>query len=144
MKRTFIFLLLSIFLISACTSIIQKQPAAVSITVEETEESIGEEKKTTENLVEITSSGFNPSTLTINAGETVVFINKEAKAHWPASAVHPTHEVYPEPGGCIGSKFDACRGLKQKEEFSFTFNQKGTWRYHDHLNPGLTGSIVVK
>ncbi len=99
---------------------------------------------TTGNTVEITFSGFSPNTLTINAGDTVTFVNKDSRPHWPASAVHPTHTVYPETGGCIGSKFDACKGLAQGEIFSFTFNQKGSWKYHDHLNPGLTGTIIVQ
>lgn len=96
------------------------------------------------NTVEITSSGFSPATLTVNQGDTVVFITKDSEAHWPASAVHPTHNAYPESGGCIGSKFDACRGLAQGESFSFTFNEKGSWKYHDHLNLGNTGTIVVQ
>ena len=97
------------------------------------------------NTVEITSSGFNPSDLTINAGEAVTFINKDTEQHWPATAMHPTHLLYPETGGCIGSKFDACRGLAQGETFSFTFNEIGTWKYHDHLKPGVYfGSVTVK
>jgi len=96
------------------------------------------------HTVEVTSAGFSPSSLTINAGETVVFVNRDSSPHWPASDVHPTHQAYPEPGGCIGSKFDACRPLAQGESFSFTFNQRGSWRYHDHLNPSSTGTIVVQ
>lgn len=98
----------------------------------------------TAKIIEITSAGFSPSTLTIKAGDTVTFINKDSAQHWPASAVHPTHAVYPEPGGCIGSKFDSCKNLAQNEEWSFTFNEKGTWNYHDHLNPSLFGKIVVE
>ncbi len=97
-----------------------------------------------DNTIEITASGFNPSTLTINAGETVTWINNGVIPSWPASAVHPTHKSYPETGGCIGSKFDACKNLKQGEAYSFTFNQKGTWKYHDHLDPGSTGTIIVQ
>ena len=99
---------------------------------------------TAENTVEITSSGFSPNTLTINVGDTVTFVNKDTASHWPASGVHPTHTVYPESGGCIGSTFDACKGLAQGGTFSFKFNQKGTWGYHDHLNSGLTGTIIVQ
>lgn len=97
-----------------------------------------------DNTIEITASGFNPSTLTINAGETVTWINKNPFQAWPASAVHPTHKNYPETGGCIGSKFDACKNLKQGEAYSFIFNQIGTWKYHDHLSPGNTGTIIVE
>lgn len=95
-------------------------------------------------VVEIGADGFSPATLTIKQGETVQFINKDAQPHWPASAVHPTHTAYPETGGCIGSKFDACAVLKQNETFNFTFNQIGTWKYHDHLNPSLKGTIIVE
>lgn len=97
-----------------------------------------------DNTIEITASGFNPGTLTINAGETVTWINKGSSQAWPASAVHPTHKSYPETGGCLGSKFDACKRLKQGETYSFTFNQKGTWSYHDHLNSGSIGTIIVQ
>ena len=99
---------------------------------------------TEDNTIEITASDFNPSTLTINAGETVTWINKGSSQAWPASAVHPTHKSYPETGGCIGSKFDACKRLKQGEAYSFTFNQKGAWKYHDHLNSGSIGTIIVQ
>jgi plastocyanin len=95
-------------------------------------------------IQEITSSGFKPNNITIKQNDTVVFINKDINEHWPASAVHPTHSVYPEKGGCIGSTFDACKGLKQNENFTFTFTHKGQWKYHDHLNPGLTGVINVE
>jgi len=99
-------------------------------------------------IIEITQGGFSPQTLTINAGDTVAWINKDTVAHWPASANHPTHEVYPESGGCIGSKFDACHALANGESFAFTFKEKGEWKYHDHLNcctnPAFFGTIIVK
>lgn len=96
------------------------------------------------NIIEITSNGFSPNPLTIKQGDAVTWINKNTVEHWPASAIHPTHNVYPEPGGCIGSKFDACRGLKQDESFSFTFNEKGEWNYHDHLDVSKFGKIIVE
>src|SRR3989344_7627325 len=100
---------------------------------------------TAPNTIEITSSGFNPPELTINAGETVTFINKDTEPHWPASAMHPTHLLYPVTGGCIGSKFDACKELAQGETFTFAFNEIGAWKYHDHLKPGVYfGSVTVK
>lgn len=97
-----------------------------------------------ENIVEITAAGFSPNTLTIKQGDKVTFVNRDTAKHWPASDIHPTHTLYPETGGCIGSKFDACKGLAQGESYSFVFNIKGNWGYHDHLNPGLKGTIVVQ
>lgn len=95
-------------------------------------------------VIEITSLSFAPNVLTIKSGETVNFINKDSDKHWPASAKHPTHEVYPEQGGCIASKFDSCKGLEKDEIFAFKFDVKGTWKYHDHLNPSLFGTIIVE
>lgn len=99
--------------------------------------------------VEITSSGFSPKDLEIRRGDKVIFVNRDSEEHWPASAIHPTHEVY--PGSDIdkcgtdeeGIIFDACHGLAQEEKFEFVFNEIGEWRYHDHLRASMTGSIKV-
>ena len=96
------------------------------------------------NVVEITPSGFSPATLAVKAGETVTFVNMDDQPHWPASAVHPAHGEYPEGGGCIGSRFDACGPLGKGERFSFTFTHRGEWEYHDHLNSGMKGRIIVE
>jgi len=96
----------------------------------------------TYNVV-MSSSGFSPSTLAISLGDTVVFLAEDSSNRWPASAVHPTHNVYPEGGGCIGSVFDSCGGIVEGESYTFTFDEAGTWGYHDHLSPGSTGKIVV-
>ena len=102
------------------------------------------------NMIEITSDGFSPNELKIKKGDDVTWINKDSGEYWPASAMHPTHTVY--PGSDINkcgtdeekNIFDVCKGLKQDESFSFTFNEKGTWFYHDHLNPKLFGKIIVE
>ena len=99
--------------------------------------------------VEITSSGFSPTALNVNQGDVVTFINKGSSSSWPASAIHPTHTVYPgsDIKKCGGSEeemiFDACKGLKTGESWTFTFNEVGTWSYHDHLSTGRKGTIVV-
>ena len=104
--------------------------------------------KNTGGVVEITSSGFSPKTLEINQGDKVNFVNKDSQVHWPATAVHPSHTVYPgsDIKKCNSAEqsniFDACKGLGQGESFSFTFNEKGSWSYHDHLT-GFKGTIVV-
>ena len=113
------------------------------------------------NVIEITSSGFTPSTLTISKGDTVTWINKDTEGHWPASAMHPTHTKYAggsydEPGSYQGSQacisegnpktgaFDPCKALQPEETWSFTFNELGSWGYHDHLDVGLFGKIIVE
>lgn len=94
--------------------------------------------------VEISSAGFSPSSLTINAGDIVVFVAVDGSNRWPASAFHPTHTAYPEGGGCIGSAFDACQEIANGDSYPFVFNEVGSWGYHDHLSPGKTGTIIVE
>ncbi len=100
--------------------------------------------------VEMSSTGFSPQRLEIRVGDRVTFSVVGSGQYWPASNVHPTHEVYPGTSirkcgnAAEGSIFDACRGLQQGSQFSFVFNEAGTWAYHDHLNPRLTGVIVVR
>lgn len=85
--------------------------------------------------VEIKDGRFFPSELKIKKGDTVVWTNRDSRSAWPASAIHPTHQAYPG--------FDALRGLNTGETYSFTFDKVGSWKYHDHLNPSVTGAVVV-
>ena len=95
--------------------------------------------------VEIFDTEYRPKSLTIRKGETVTWTNKGTRANWPASDNHPTHGVYPSATkGCIGSAFDACMGLKTGESFTFQFDRTGVWEYHDHLAPGLVGTVNVE
>lgn len=97
------------------------------------------------HVVEIIDNEFRPAIVKVKKGESVIWINKMTAQSWPASAMHPTHAVYPEAGGCIASKFDACHGLKTGESWTFTFNQLGQWKYHDHINFGTVkpGTVEV-
>ncbi len=89
-----------------------------------------------ETIIEMTSDGFSPTEATIKAGDTVKFVNKDTKNHWPASGVHPTHQL------CPG--FDALQAVKPSESYSFRFTQKKECPMHDHLNPTSRGKIIVQ
>ncbi len=112
-----------------------------------------EGSKETNNAVEaegtlievlITDDGFQPKKITIQKGTTVTFKNAGKNFHWPASDFHPTHSLYPtEKSGCLGSNFDACKGLASGKAYPFTFDKVGSWTAHDHLYPGLTMQIDV-
>lgn len=111
--------------------------------------------------IEMTSFGFSPRDLSIKKGDTVIWINKDTVDRWPASAMHPTHTVYPgvnydEAGSYLGSlgckgegqpktgAFDPCKNIKPGESWSFIFNQQGSWNYHDHIATGNFGKINVE
>ena len=108
------------------------------------EEDTGIVEEEGENTILYTDSGFSPALLTVSVGDVVIFENRSSRSTWVASALHPTHRLYPVSGGCIGSTFDACEGISSGFSWSFTFNERGTWRYHDHLNARFTGTIVVE
>lgn len=105
-------------------------------------------------IVEITAEGFNPKVITVNKGETVAFVNKDSASHWPASARHPTHTIYPgsDAAKCGTPKqakiFDACEAVSTGKVFAFAFNEAGNWAYHDHLNcctnPKFFGNVTVQ
>lgn len=94
--------------------------------------------------IEIAAAEFFPSSLRVSVGQEVTFVNKDTQTHWPASNPHPVHTAYPQGGGCISSAFDACKALAQNEKWKFVFTQAGTWDFHDHLNPSLTGTVIVE
>ncbi len=96
-------------------------------------------------VIEYTDDGFKPRDITIKRGERVRFLNTSSEGTWPASAIHPTHSLYPEKEStdCLGSSFDSCRILQNGEFFDFTFQYEGEWRFHDHVHAYQTGSITV-
>jgi plastocyanin len=85
--------------------------------------------------VHLTPEGYEPKNATIQQGETVAFENTASVEMWPASNIHPTHEIY--------SDFDPKRPVAPGETWTFTFDQAGVWVYHDHLYPTVTGTITV-
>lgn len=97
-----------------------------------------------QHIVQYDGSAFSPNRVTIKKGETVTFVNNGKNPMWVASAMHPTHTVYPTKGGCLGSTFDACRGYGAGSSWAFTFDEIGSWGYHDHLNASAFGKIVVE
>ena len=86
--------------------------------------------------VTVDETGFTPGVVTIAVGDTVTFTNDGQGKHWPASDVHPTHEILPA--------FDSNRGLETGEAYSHTFTEAGTWKCHDHLVPRNTCTVVVE
>ncbi len=90
-------------------------------------------------------SGFFPSSVTIKKGGTVTFTSSVG-AMWVASNPHPSHEGYSgttKTQHCpdtAGTAFDQCSA---GTSYSFTFQKVGTWGYHDHKNPSVSGVVNV-
>lgn len=99
--------------------------------------------------ITLSSSGFSPASITIAKGGTITWTNQSGSPMWVASAMHPTHVVYDNTdlekhcaAGYTGpTPFDQC---KPGTTYSFTFNEVGTWGYHNHSNASQFGKIIVK
>ena len=86
--------------------------------------------------VNYTDTGFNPSTLEINKGDIVKFVNQSNGGMDVSSNPHPLHTDYPA--------FNENITVDAGGTFEFTFDQVGTWSYHNHLRPNLGGIVTVK
>lgn len=91
---------------------------------------------TPEATIVRTNDGYEPKGVTINQGDTVSFTNESDAFHWPASDVHPTHQIY--------SDFDPRTPIGPGETWSFTFMEAGEWVFHDHLRANLRGKVIVQ
>ena len=89
-----------------------------------------------ETVVKISSDAFSPKSVTIKAGDTVTWMNKDTADHQVNSDPHPTHTLFP-----ILNKIGL---IKAGDKKSLQFTTAGTFTYHDHLNPSLIGSITVQ
>ena len=83
----------------------------------------------TTKTVKIFGSAFSPKSVTITAGDTIRWVNRD----------NENHQIY-----AIHREFDSAI-LKPNQSFSFTFKAAGTYAYKDELHPKtLRGTIVVK
>ena len=78
--------------------------------------------------VEITNYEFLPAALTVPAGTTVTWTNRDDEPH----TVTSSENVFASPG------------LDADETFSYTFSTPGTYTYYCKLHPHMTGTIIVK
>ena len=72
---------------------------------------------------------FNPQTLTVKAGTTVTWTNKDDIPH----GIAVTNDA-----------FKRSLALDTDDSFSFTFTTPGTYQYFCYIHPHMTGSIVVE
>jgi len=72
---------------------------------------------------------FNPQQLTVKAGTTVTWTNKDDIPHGIASA---------------NNAFSKSKALDTDDSYSFTFTTPGTYAYFCYIHPHMTGTIVVE
>jgi amicyanin len=80
--------------------------------------------------VKIDNFSFGPATLTVAAGTTVTWINRDDIPHTVVSTDDP--------------KTFKSKVLDTDEKFSFTFSKAGTYAYFCSIHPKMTGKVVVQ
>jgi plastocyanin len=82
----------------------------------------------TTKTVRVYGSSFSPKSVTITAGDTIKWVNKD----------NDNHQIYADNGAFVSAI------LRPNHAFSFTFRAAGTYTYKDELHPKIRGTIVVK
>lgn len=82
----------------------------------------------TAGTVNIEGNAFNPTTITINKGETVTWQNNDSVPHRVA-ANDGSFDLGDQPGGA---------------KVQFTFNIVGTFNYHCTIHSFMKGIVIVK
>ncbi len=85
--------------------------------------------------VSYSAEGFVPKSITVKQGSSVTWTNKGSAGMWVASALHPTHQLLPG--------FDQLKSVAGGGTYTYTFSKVGTWKYHNHVQAGDTGTVVV-
>jgi plastocyanin len=78
--------------------------------------------------IKIDNFSFTPATITVTAGTTVSWINRDDIPHTIASD---------------GKEFKS-KALDTDEKFSYTFSKAGTYAYFCSLHPKMTGKVIVE
>jgi plastocyanin len=97
--------------------------------VEETTAPTGEEAAMEKTEVVLENFAFTPPSLTVAAGTTVTFTNKDLTSHTATADDGTSFDT-----GLIG----------QNESATVTFDTPGTYTYHCTPHPNMKGTIVVE
>ena len=81
------------------------------------------------SAVSIDNFTFGPQSVTVKAGTTVTWTNRDDIPHGIASA---------------NNAFAKSKALDTDDSYSFTFTTPGTYQYFCYIHPHMTGTIVVE
>ena len=82
--------------------------------------------------INIDNFAFGPQTITINKGDAVIFTNSHGVPHTVTS------DVGAGPTGLDSGN------MNQSDDYKFTFNDTGTYRYHCAYHPSMRATVVVE
>jgi plastocyanin len=79
------------------------------------------------NEILIESNSFKPDNITIKAGDTITWTNKDSYNHTVTGN---------------NAEFDS-GNIASGAKFSFTFSKEGSYKYHCSIHTSMTGTITV-
>ena len=124
MKRTFVAVLAITLVTVACGGTDTASETTTTATAAPTTTA-----GTSETAISIASFAFGPDTVTVPVGTTVTWTNDEDSVD---------HTTTSDDGVWNSAT------LKPGEQFSFTFDQPGTFTYFCKIHPSMTATIVVE
>ena len=86
-------------------------------------------------VVDITSNGFQPATLSVKSGTEIVWTNKDTDLHQIVANPFPSGTDLPSLRSEI---------LNGSQGYVYTTGKTGTFGYHDQLHPTVNGTVIVK
>lgn len=84
--------------------------------------------------IRFTDQGFEPQTISVKRGTTIVVKNDSSRDVQFSSDDHPTH---------LENREMNLATLEPGESDSFFANTAGSWGFHDHLDESNTGKLEV-
>lgn len=91
--------------------------------------------KTQSLIISIKDSGYIPGDATVNKGTTVTWVNEGSKLHTVSSNPYKENTELPSL---------VSDPIKPQDTYSYTFNDAGTFKYHDELDPKINAQVVVQ
>jgi len=88
------------------------------------------QEKSVASEVKIDNFSFSPTALTVPAGTTVTWTNRDDIPHTVVSTEDP--------------RVFKSKVLDTDEKFSFTFSKPGTYPYFCSIHPKMTGKVIVQ
>lgn len=86
--------------------------------------------------VSVSGGQFVPAVVKVKKGASVTWQNNDDTNHWIASDERRADDS--------AKAFDSLRGIDPGEAYTFVFDRRGSFKYHDNLNPGMAGVVEVE
>ena len=86
-------------------------------------------------IVVYNDSGFGPAQTTINAGQSITFVNRSSSQIQVDSDPNPVHTDDPELNVGI---------IEAGQSKTVTLNTKGSFGFHNHLNPSMKARVTIQ